>query len=145
MMKFTIKNKSPYFLAVICGSLLISLLAWTSTKNFYQIKFGEGGGIVGGRTEYTIDSKGEIYKQTPFKSEKQKIGNISTKTLNEIVKKAESFCLSDSIIIKGNHYYFVEIEMKSCNKKFLWSNSSSVQTKNIADFYNFLTSIVNKK
>lgn len=144
-MKFTIKNRPPYFLAVICCSLLVSLLAWTSTKNFYQIKFGEGGGIVGGRTEYTINSKGEIYKQLPLKSEKQKIGKISGKTLNEIIKKAESVCLSDSIFIKGNHYYFVEIEIKSCNKKFLWSNSNSVQTKNIADFYTFLISIINKK
>ena len=123
----------------------ISLFGCVSTKNFQQVKFGEGGGKSGSRTEYIIDSKGELYKRTSIKSETQKTGKISNDKLKEIIKKSETICKLDTIFNPGNYYYFVEIEMKSCKKNFVWSTSSSTNISNLTEFYNFLNTNITKQ
>ena len=116
-----------------------------SNKNFRQVKFGEGGGVVGSRTEYIINSKGELYKKNSLKAEIQKTGKISNDKIKEIIQKSETICKLDTIFNPGNYYYFVEIEMKSCKKNFVWSTSSSTNISNLTEFYNFLNTNIIKQ
>jgi hypothetical protein len=123
----------------------LSIFSCVSNKKFQQIKFGEGGGVTGKRTEYTINSKGVLFKKASQKSDIQKTGKVPKSQLKEIAKKSEDFCKLDTLFNPGNYYYFIEIQMKTCNKKFVWSTSSRNNTSNLAEFYSLLNKTIPKK
>ena len=135
-MVIKMKRYSIIFLLIFFGC--------ASNKNFRQIKFGEGGGVTGNITEYTVNSKGELFKKMSLNTEQQKIGKITNDKLKDIIKRSEAVCKNDTIFKPGNYYYFIDVEMKSCRKNFVWSNTNGNSKNDLEEFYNYLNNSIIK-
>jgi hypothetical protein len=115
--------------------ILLNVSNCSTSKDFKEIKFGQGGGFTGAVTTYEIKANGDVLK------EGKKIKNITTSEIKAIQKKINN--LSNESL-KFNHpfniYYFIETD----KGKIVWGDPAFPEPDDIKELYNQLQKSTNQ-
>lgn len=99
--------------------------------------FGNGGGITGAVTSYTLLANGQIFKsQTKMKDQWQQHATISKKTAQQLIDK--SLALEINLLEHnhpGNTYKFIQTNIDGKENYICWGDKQSPIETTVKDFY----------
>lgn len=128
--------------------LIISFLSCSTSKEttntLQSIKFGNGGGITGQVTEYTINESGCVFLSASPTDESNKIGCFSSSEMKDIHKNLEETDLSSiNLNEPGNIYYFIELIYDKNSHKIVWGKNNQAPPQPVKDTYKYLNDKIN--
>lgn len=130
---------------LIALSITASIGGCLTQRDFSAIKFGSGGGVTGNKVEYEINPSGKVYKTGSLNGDKQLVGELKKKDITSVIEKMENVCNQDTSFTQpGNIYYFIEIDIENCQKKFVWGKVGYSAPNDILSTYNSLSEIIEK-
>ena len=132
---------------LLLATLPCLFLALTSFKEGEKdtIIIGTGGGFSGQVTMYTIDYKGNVFKESGLKDETKQFGKISKKELSLIkmeIKKSGFY--EQTLREPGNIYYYIETVFKGRNHKVTWGKEQNDSSEKMQQLYKFILDIISK-
>ena len=132
---FPLRLKFSFFLSVIL------ILFGCKTTKFVdscisEIGFGSGGGVTGQYIEYTLNSRGELFKYNKSTRKDDLLKNIDLVKTNEIFKKVDNDNLMNyKFNFPGNMNRYIEIRTKGGTNKITWSISDKSLLESIKSIY----------
>lgn len=105
----------------------------------FQIRFGQGGGFTGLKTEYAILKDGHSYKQTAgqdtFRYERQ----FDKTFVDQAMKNIELLKLQElELNSPGDLYYFIEFKEGEKSKRLVWGNPGERPPQSLVAYYQLL-------
>ena len=109
----------------------------------YQIRFGQGGGFTGLKTEYAILENGHYFKQAAGKDTFEYVNRFEKQFVDQMIKNID-FLKLDKMNI--NHpcdlYFFIELKEGPDSKRLVWGKSDVETAESLKAFYRILYSSV---
>lgn len=111
-----------------------------------EIVFGNGGGFTGQEISYKITPDGKIEMTDKLKNETTELKNLSAgKTLKVFEQITELNLAGLDFNNPGNMYYFIKESYKTGKEEVVWGDGEKNPPQAVLDYYQLLTSFVNKK
>ncbi len=140
------KKLTQFFLLL---SLALSC-SFCSNKNYTpadypkgQIIFGNGGGMAGSVTEYTLLENGALFTKKGMNAENTALKKIESKVVKQLFNNIEFLNLNEVQLNQpGNRYYFMEFKGKNKDHKIVWGGAPMGPPKEIKNFYNILNHLL---
>ena len=115
---------------ILFAILLVSCSAYkvARTSAIQEIQFGNGGGVTGAVTTYSLKADGSLWKGD------DKLKTVSCDTLSSIIKLAETLP-KENFVHPNNVYTFVRIIKSGSTYYYAWSLGNSVPDKPVTELY----------
>ncbi|MFL5729016.1 MAG: hypothetical protein ACJ75J_05955 [Cytophagaceae bacterium] len=129
--------------SLIAAFLSMLFMGFTCYTDKDAIVIGSGGGFTGKVITYTINEKGNTFKDdgSGFKN----FGKLSGNELHKIRKEIKKSGFYESTLRDpGNLYYFLETVHKGKNHKVTWGNQQSDESKKLQVLYNLILEKINQ-
>lgn len=110
-----------------------------------KLTFGNGGGISGIETTYTILENGQIFRQVGIGKTLEEIEKISKRKAKKCFEGAEQldkFATED--FQPGNTYFFVSHQKEDMIRRISWFEGGEDKTKDLYTYYKTLRSYIPK-
>lgn len=108
-----------------------------------QLRWGNGGGIVGKETTYTLLENGQLFKRDGLKAELMELPPVKGKRANALVESAEKLgLLKMDFVHPGNTYQFIEFEDEGKKSRVSWGDPKFPVDPKIQELYKKLSGLV---
>lgn len=111
----------------------------------FQIRFGQGGGFTGLKTEYAILDNGHYFKQSAGKDTFEYVNRFGQQFVDQMIKNVD-FLKLDKLEMNhpGDFYFFIELKEGLDSKRLVWGKSDIETAESLKAFYRILYTSVKK-
>jgi hypothetical protein len=111
-----------------------------------QIKFGQGGGFTGLKTEYAILENGDCFKKSAGKDTFKYYVRFDKTYVDQMLYNFDFLGLREiEMHAPGDLYFFIELTEGDNMKKLVWGKSDVETSESLKSFYRILYTSVKKE
>lgn len=111
-----------------------------------EIVFGNGGGVSGQVTEFTLNTAGQIVLKERIGSQIKSVADLKKSTTKKIYSQLSDINFSNiNFNHPGNLYYFIREVKGDKTHEIVWGSPSQQVPSSIKEFYDYLMSNVSTR